>query len=86
MKYHFILAELPEFLQSGRLPAQKTVTISQNPLVTSCYVRGRPLPEITWYKDGVAIGDHDGLYYVRTIQQPIETFSYNVTSSLLFQG
>ena len=79
-------AELPEFLANGRLPATKTVTITQNPLVISCHVRGRPLPEITWFKDDAAIGDQGGLYYVRIIQQPIETFSYNVTSSLLFQG
>ena len=83
----YIFSELPEFLANGRLPATQTVTITQNPLVISCHVRGRPLPEITWFKDEVAIGgDQGGLYYVRTIQQPIETFSYNVTSSLLFQG
>ena len=62
------------------------MSITQNPLVISCYVRGRPLPDVTWYKDDVAIGDQGGLYYVRTIQQPIDTYSYNVTSSLLFQG
>ena len=80
-------SELPEFLANGRLPATKTVTITQNPLVISCHVRGRPLPEITWFKDEAPIGgEQGGLFYVRTIQEPIETFSYNVTSSLLFQG
>ena len=83
---NILFPEFPEWLPSGMLPAQQTVTISQSAMLASCMVRGRPLPTIQWMKNDLPIGDHDGLYTIVTKQQPVDSFSYNVTSTLLWHG
>ena len=51
-----------------------------------CSVRGRPIPELAWYKNNERLLGQDGLYQVTTVQQAIDIYSYNVTSTLTWGG
>ena len=49
-------------------------------------VRGKPAPQVTWYKDGSAISQSSGFYSITVLEQPVDIISHVVSSQLQFKG
>jgi echinoid protein len=84
--FNFIVNELPEWFDGGRLPVSQIININQQGLSVSCHVRGRPKPQIRWYKDGAPITEFDGLWRIDTIPSFTDVISFDVKSTLYWEG
>ena len=74
-----------EFLPS-EFPTTQTVNNHDRGINLTCRVTGRPKPNITWFKDNMAISESDELYEIVTTTSPIEANGFNVTSTLYWKG
>jgi len=87
--YNLTVNERPEWVpvdgQVG-IPSQLTVNKTSTNLQVTCRARGRPEPEITWYKDGRPINIDEGHYTVETTGEMVDRISYMVTSTLHWRG
>ncbi|ELT96996.1 hypothetical protein CAPTEDRAFT_199767 [Capitella teleta] len=78
------VSEIPQWLLA--LPTKRTVIISQTDIGLTCRVRGRPVPQLTWYKNGLALDFSPGYYDLTEQQESIDVHSWNLTSTLKFRG
>ncbi|CAH1797609.1 unnamed protein product [Owenia fusiformis] len=77
--------ELPRWLQNiPPLPQTKTINVSESDFSIRCEVRGKPSPQVTWSKNGIAL--ISDLYTFDTQQVTIEEHSFHVISTLRLNG
>ena len=81
----FFFTELLKFLPS-EFPTTRTVNAYDKGMNVTCKVTGHPKPNITWFKDNMAISESDELYEIVTTTSPIEANGFNVTSTLYWKG
>ncbi|KAK3107143.1 hypothetical protein FSP39_008031 [Pinctada imbricata] len=75
--------ENPTFVEIP--PTSQTISSNVSSFIILCKVRGRPIPSVMWSKNNQPIMSGD-IYTIQTSTTSVDTYSYQVSSSLVFQG
>ena len=68
------------------LPEKRVINITDSDVVLQCRVRGRPAPQIQWYKDDAIITSESDFFEVVMDEDVIDYISKVMTSTLRFRG